>query len=142
MKQLTVAIAVIFDSRKKILLTQRYSPNVLTWHNKWQLPGGKVKQKENIADAAIRETREEVGIEIELLTDVPFEYVNEYPRESIIAKLLCFPAIHKSGTVNIKNDSETWDAKWYNLSQIHQLDCLPNTKEIIIDAQKFINHNS
>ena len=142
MKQLIVAIAVIFDHNKKVLLTQRYSPDVLTWHNKWQLPGGKVKQKEKITDAAIREAKEEVGIEIELLTDIPLEYVNEYPQESIIAKLLCFPAIHKNGTVNIKNDAETKDARWYDFNQIHQLDCLPNTKEIIIHAQKFINHKS
>ena len=58
LSQLGVNIAIIRNGR--ILLTKREDFEV------WCLPGGAVDQGESVAQAAIREAREETGLEVEL----------------------------------------------------------------------------
>ena len=58
MNNIAVNVAVIQD--KKILLTQRDD------FETWILPGGGVGNGESIAQAAIRETKEETGLDVEL----------------------------------------------------------------------------
>ena len=59
MINLGVNVAVIEDGR--VLLTQREDFEV------WCLPGGQVESGESLAQAAVREVREETGLHIELL---------------------------------------------------------------------------
>ena len=58
MKEIAVNVAVIQSN--KILLTQRDD------FETWILPGGGVEDSESIAQAALRETREETGLDVEL----------------------------------------------------------------------------
>jgi 8-oxo-dGTP diphosphatase len=67
---LPIAVAVILES---VDLRAGRSPRVLVLHRAaervrggvWEFPGGKVEAGEEIAAAAVREAREEVGLEIE-----------------------------------------------------------------------------
>jgi ADP-ribose pyrophosphatase YjhB (NUDIX family) len=59
MPALAVIVAVI--DKGKILLTKREDFEV------WCLPGGGVEEGESIVEAAIRETKEEAGIDVELI---------------------------------------------------------------------------
>lgn len=58
MSSVSVNIAVMQNG--KILLTQRED------FETWVLPSGRVEEGESLAQAAIRETKEETGIEVEL----------------------------------------------------------------------------
>jgi len=55
------AFAVIFDEQRRVLLCHRRD------FDAWNLPGGGVEEGESPWGAAIRETREEVGLEIEIV---------------------------------------------------------------------------
>jgi ADP-ribose pyrophosphatase YjhB (NUDIX family) len=55
--------AIIFEG-DKVLLVERASEPLKGW---WSIPGGLVETGETIADAVIRETREETGLDIVLL---------------------------------------------------------------------------
>ena len=58
MSIVSVNIAVLQDG--KILLTQR------EYFETWVLPSGRVEEGESLAQAAIREAKEETGIDVEL----------------------------------------------------------------------------
>lgn len=58
-----VAIAIISDAaRQRVLICRRPHDTVLP--NLWEFPGGKCHDHEALAACAVREAREEVGIEI------------------------------------------------------------------------------
>jgi 8-oxo-dGTP pyrophosphatase MutT (NUDIX family) len=55
------AFAVIFDEHDRVLLCHRRDIDA------WNLPGGAVEEGETPWEAAVREVREEVGIEAEII---------------------------------------------------------------------------
>ena len=57
----TGAFAIIFDDQGRVLLCHRRD------FDAWNLPGGEVEENESPWDAAIRETREEVGVDVEIV---------------------------------------------------------------------------
>ena len=59
-KHIISASAIVINDINEILLIK--GPR-----RGWELPGGQVEEGESIAQAAIRETREESGIEIEII---------------------------------------------------------------------------
>lgn len=54
------AFAVILDADRRVLLCHRRDVDA------WNLPGGGVEEGETPWEAAVRETREEVGLEVEI----------------------------------------------------------------------------
>lgn len=75
MKQIAVAVAVIQDKQGRILLTRRAS-NVHQG-GKWEFPGGKREEAEDIRQTLDRELQEELGIhptQAEMLIRIPWQY--------------------------------------------------------------------
>ena len=70
-----VAVAVIINADDAILISRRAADK--HQGNKWEFPGGKVKDNENSQEALRREIKEELGIELQSaihMTDIRHEY--------------------------------------------------------------------
>src|SRR4029079_6529655 len=84
-------------------------------YGKWNLPAGRVDMGETIEHAAIRETREETGYDVELVTKLRVEH-----SDATRPVLHSFKAKIVGGSLKIPED-ELLDALWFSLEEITAL---------------------
>ena len=101
MPNLAVNVAVTHEG--KILLTQRED------FETWILPGGGVNEGESLAQAALRETKEETGLDVELI-----RLVGIYSRLGSWSPgyIVLFAAKPVSGEI-IRQEGETIAVEWF-----------------------------
>jgi ADP-ribose pyrophosphatase YjhB (NUDIX family) len=104
---LGMGIAIIEDG--KILLTKRRDFPV------WCIPGGHLSPGESLVDAAIREAKEETGLDVELLNlvgvySMPFKWENGSCE-------IILRACRISGDL-IRSTNETIDAAFYSFEEL------------------------
>jgi ADP-ribose pyrophosphatase YjhB (NUDIX family) len=121
MPGLVVNVAVIHDN--KILLTKREDFEI------WILPSGGVEDGESIAQAAIRETKEETGLDVELtsLVGIYSRLGDMLPNHAVL-----FLAKPLGGDIKCQ-EGETLEVKWFEFDEIPNL-LAPGQKRRIEDA--------
>ncbi|MEM4134252.1 MAG: NUDIX hydrolase [Candidatus Micrarchaeia archaeon] len=123
------AVDVVVIHNNEILLIKRKKPPFI---GKWCLPGGFVEINEDIEHAAIRETKEETGVDIELLGIIGvYSSPKRDKRHTISIAFLAFP---KDNTINLIKNEEVKEVKWFDLDKVPKLGFDHN--EIIKDAIK------
>lgn len=137
------------DKDNHVLLTQRHS--ALTFPHSWVAPGGKVDPGESFLQAAVREVKEEAGIEIDphhLQPIMLYESTSEVVEDGIDkAKnhiLVKFFAAHLTDkekekiTVTVQ-ETEVQNYSWVHEDDLYALLCHNETEE---DLQaKFGQHS-
>jgi len=116
-----VAKVIIVSPEKEILLLKR-AKHMKRNPNKWDLPGGHRKQNEKIEDAARREVKEELGIDIENLSKV-----DEFNKITIYKT-------SKEKQNKYKLDDENQEAKWVSSKELENLDIVSELEKYIRDA--------
>ncbi len=137
MKKITSFVLAIIKKGNTYLLTKRAEldkEDPKSFHNAWQLPGGGVKFGETVEVAIKREIREELGVEIEPITIIPY-IINSIRSNwhGIGIPILCkfqteFPVI--------KLNREASEYGWFTLSQIKKLKTLPSVRKVIKAAER------
>ncbi len=111
--------AVIVQDGKLVLIRRGVEPD----KGKWSIPGGGVELGETVGDAAVREAKEECGLDIELFEDRPMDALDKIvPGEKGRLKyhyvLLQFLARPKGGT--LKPTSDATEARWVPLEEVER----------------------
>src|SRR5438105_1099902 len=75
-KQILIGGVVVRDDQGRYLLVQETNPN---FYGLWSLPAGHADPGETTQQAAVRETREETGYEVELTSPEPLVVDNNLP---------------------------------------------------------------
>lgn len=116
------AIAVVVDEQGRVLMGRRSDDGG------WSLPGGYMHLGENDAYTALRETREETGLEVtieRMLGVYSPETVWTYPNgDQVQAVISCFLARPTGGQLR-PDGSETSQVTWMRLVEILALDAPP-----------------
>jgi 8-oxo-dGTP diphosphatase len=110
---ITVTCAIILKN-DKILVTQRSERMKLPL--KWEFPGGKLEFGESETDCVIREVREELGIEIEVVERLS-NNVHDYGLFCI--NLIPFVSKYQRGDIHLKEHA---NYKWLTKNELENLD--------------------
>ncbi|MGC5288655.1 NUDIX hydrolase [Micromonospora sp. DT231] len=123
---IVVAVTVfVQDGHGRVLLIQR------TDNGLWALPGGAQDFGEYIAETAVRETREETGIEVKVTGIVGIysdpRHVVEYSDGEVRQQFsICFRALYLSGYPRTSDESSS--VVWVARDQLDQLPIHPSMR--------------
>ena len=111
--------------------------------NRWQLPKGLVDKGESTEDAAIREVREEAGIDTEIVTRIDtveyWYFWKENGQRIRYHKFVYFYMLrYKSGDAR-DHDHEVNDARWVDIDDANKMLAFDNEKKIMEKAKELIN---
>ena len=99
------ALALITDSMGRILLGKRKD------NNKWTLPGGHIESNETSAEAIVRETKEETGLDIDSFTPI------QMPHNDHIKCYSAFYSGQQTPTGKADPDQEVSKWMWVDVRQ-------------------------
>lgn len=118
----------ILDRKNRLLLIRGYK-----WGDQWLIPGGHIEHGESVFDAARREAKEEVGLDIVPLGVVTvFEDIfpkdfHERDRHFLYFETFCRAAVAK---VRMDND-EVSEYKWFSLEDAKRAVTNPTIRKTI-----------
>ncbi|WP_116199255.1 NUDIX hydrolase [Amycolatopsis circi] len=122
----SIAVAVsafIQDEEGRILMIRR------TDNDLYAIPGGQLELGETLAQAAVREVREETGIECDVTSVVGLysnpEHVIAYDDGEVRQEFsICFRARFVSGSVHTSDESK--EVRWVRREELHNLPVHPS----------------
>ena len=114
-KKRSLAADSIITEKGKIILVKR---DIDPFKGEWCIPGGHVQYEETVEEAAIRESKEETGLEIELdeILGV-YSKPGRDPRGNVVT--ITFKAHSVGG--NLKASTDAAEAKWFDLDNLPDL---------------------
>ena len=128
MKVLKVVAAIIIKN-KKVFATQRGYGD---FKDVWEFPGGKIDVGETPEEALVREIKEELDTEvevIELLDTVEYDYPNFH------LSMDCFICSIKSGNLVLKEHEA---AQWLSKETLDSVDWLPADLGLIDKIREYL----
>ena len=117
---------IIFDNEKVLLVKQNLGH--------WSFPKGHVEKNENEFETAIRETKEETGLDVEIINDEKFR-TKYSPEEGIMKDVIFFIAKVDGGAVQ-RQVEEIAEVKWVPIKEAKDIITFDTDKEILEKSYK------
>ncbi|AMW99839.1 NUDIX hydrolase [Rummeliibacillus stabekisii] len=132
---LVVSVSIIKD--KELLMIEEKRDSGI---NQWNFPSGRIEKNEDIMVAAIREVKEETGLDVELLLTTGVYNFTSDSSDQVI--LFHFIGEIVSGEVSISEEAIT-NFKWVHSKGILAMpdDTLRNSKVIRQITKNIVNRN-
>ena len=131
MKTVRVVAAIIIENGKVFATQRGYGE----FKDGWEFPGGKIEPGETPEEAIVREIKEELDTEvevIELLDTVEYDYPNFH------LSMGCFICQIKSGDLVLKEHEA---AKWLTKDTLGSLEWLPADMGLVGEIEKYLKED-
>lgn len=124
-----------------ILYTQigneKYYLVIKDFHNNWGFPKGHLENDESFKDAALREIKEEVGIDAQIITTFKKELVYKMPN-GVEKHSLYYIARYENQTPTMQQE-EVQEIKLLNYEDAYTILTFQNMKNVLHSASIYIN---
>lgn len=120
---------IIIENNKVLLIQQT--------DNAWGFPKGHVENNEKEQETAIRETKEETNLDVEIISNK--KYIINYKINNEIDKEVIFFLAKKTSDKIKKQDEEIKNIKWVGLTKAFDIITYENTKNLYKEVLKDIN---
>lgn len=131
MKTVRVVAAIIIENGKVFATQRGYGE----FKDGWEFPGGKIEPGEIPEEAIVREIKEELDTEvevIELLDTVEYDYPNFH------LSMGCFICKIKSGDLVLKEHEA---AKWLTKDTLGSVEWLPADMGLVREIEKYLKED-
>lgn len=131
MKTVRVVAAIIIENGKVFATQRGYGE----FKDGWEFPGGKIEPGETPEEAIVREIKEELDTEvevIELLDTVEYDYPNFH------LSMGCFICKIKSGDLVLKEHEA---AKWLTKDTLGSVEWLPADMGLVREIKKYLKED-
>ena len=129
---LTVDAVITCENNSIVLIKRKKDP----YWGSWALPGGFVEYGETVESAAIREVKEETGLDVDLCKIVGvYSDPERDPRGHTVT--ICYLANKTGG--KLKADTDAADVKSFNRKEISKLKLAFDHETILKDAFNLMN---
>lgn len=122
------AAALVVRGREVLLVKRGIRPYL----GHWGLPAGFQEYGESADAAAIRETREETGLDIEIVRLFSVHYTRDDPRKE--ANLIVYLARAVGGTLQAADDAA--DAKFWSLDELPEQIAFTNNRTLLDELRQ------
>lgn len=111
MNNIIIASGPVIVENNKVLLDKDHREDI------WKFCGGKVKKDEKLIDTAERRSKEELGIDIEILDENPFiSYATKETTEGKMDVILVHFLAKRIGKIKPGEDIREWN--WFGLDNL------------------------
>ena len=131
-KNRLVSIIALIDDENKILIGKR--PAGKAFENLWEFPGGKVKKNETAEQALIRETKEEINIDLSDNCIAPLSF-STYKSENINIIILLF--ISRKWNLDPICKIHT-ELRWVKANNLNKYNMPPANKFLVTSLQDLL----
>lgn len=99
----------------------------------WTLPKGTQEPGESITDTAVREVREETGLEVEFLVELDtIDYWFVWtPEQTRYHKFVHYFLMHATGGDLSRHDTESEEARWFSIDEAKQVMAFDNERHLL-----------
>lgn len=131
-KHKNIALGLVENNKREILITQRLDLKIPEAHMKWDLVGGSVEKDETVEETVLRECLEETGYKIMAVEALPLSVQKNWQHSDYVlrASLICLRCKLIAGEPHLY-DPKINDVKWVGADEIVNYDLLPTTREFI-----------
>lgn len=125
MLKIIIASGPVIVEDNKVLLNKHGEDNF------WKFCGGRVEEAEiNLKDAAKREIKEEMGLEIEILNNDPyFFYTEKVINNEKVSVILVHFLAKRLNEIKSREDIREW--RWIDISELDRENLAPNIKPVL-----------
>ena len=140
MQQRVTVSGFIYDNGKVLILKRGAQETFLANH--WEVPGGKLEYGEDPIVGALREVKEEAGIDCEVLCiHHTWGAVNDYRGQKTHFVEICFIMKMKPNQKVVVGDGMA-DAKWISKNELSNYLMSPEMKKEIESGFKWVNNHA
>lgn len=122
-----VSVQLILKKDNNVLLLRRYNTGFADGH--YALPAGHVEENEEIVEAMIRETKEEIGVIVKK-EDLKFEHVLYRKAKGITYVDFIFLATKWNGNVKIMEPDKCDEVRWFDINNLPKK-TIPFTRKLL-----------